>query len=147
MLAEIAIANAAFGVIKNAISNGQELHSVANQVTSYFDSKSSIAKKANKGGGKSDMEAFMALETLKEQEAELKEVMIYAGRANLYDDWLQFQADAKRARAQEEKDILHAKAKHRKQMVEFFTVVCTALVAVPAIGGAAYIIFTILGSM
>lgn len=146
MLAEIAIANAAFGVIKNAISNGQELHSVANQVTSYFDSKSSIAKKANKGG-KSDMEAFMALETLKEQEAELKEVMIYAGRANLYDDWLQFQADAKRARAQEEKDILHAKAKHRKQMLEFFTVVCTALVAVPAIGGAAYIIFTILGSM
>ena len=108
MLAEIAIANAAFGVIKNAISNGQELHSVANQVTSYFDSKSSIAKKANKGGGKSDMEAFMALETLKEQEAELKEVMIYAGRANLYDDWLQFQADCKRARAQEEKDILHA---------------------------------------
>lgn len=147
MLAEIAIANAAFGVIKNAISNGQELHSVANQVTSYFDSKSSIAKKANKNGGKSDMEAFMALETLKEQEAELKEVMIYAGRANLYDDWLQFQADAKRVRAQEEKDILHAKAKHKKQMVEFFTVVCTALVAVPAIGGAAYIIFTILGSI
>ena len=42
MLAEIAVANAAFGVIKNAISNGQELHSVATQVTSYFDSKSSI---------------------------------------------------------------------------------------------------------
>ena len=50
MLAEIAVANAAFGVIKNAISNGQELHSVANQVTSYFDSKSTIAKKANKTG-------------------------------------------------------------------------------------------------
>jgi len=32
-------------------------------------------------------------------------------------------------------------------MVEIFTVICTALVAVPAIGGAAYIIFTILGSM
>ena len=55
MLAEIAVANAAFGVIKNAISNGQELHSVANQVTSYFDSKSSIAKKANKSGNKSDI--------------------------------------------------------------------------------------------
>ena len=147
MLAEIAIANAAFGVIKNAISNGQELHSVANQVTSYFDSKSSIAKKANKSGGKSDMEAFMALETLKEQEAELKEVMIYVGRANLYDDWLRFQADAKRSRAQEEKDTLHVKAKHKQQMIEIFTVICTALVAVPAIGGAVYIIFTILGSM
>ena len=134
-------------MIKNAICNGQELHSVANQVTSYFDSKSSIAKKANKNGGKSDMEAFMALETLKEQEAELKEVMIYAGRANLYDDWLQFQADAKRARAQEEKDRLHVKAKHKQQMVELFTVICTALVALPTIGAAVYVVFTILGRM
>ena len=147
MLAELAIANSAFAVIKQTIANGQDLTRVAKQASSYFDSKSQIAKKAKKNGNKSDMEAFMALETLKEQEAELKEVMIYAGRANLYDDWLQFQADAKRARAQEEKDILHAKAKHKKQMVEFFTVVCTALVAVPAIGGAAYIIFTILGSI
>ena len=97
MLAEIAIANAAFNVIKNAISNGQELHSVANQVTSYFDSKSTIAKKAKKGGSKSDMEAFMAMETLKDQETQLREIMIYSGRANMYDDWLHFQADCKRA--------------------------------------------------
>lgn len=146
MLAEIAVANAAFGVIKNAISNGQELHSVANQVTSYFDSKSTIAKKANKGG-KSDMEAFMALETLKEQETELREVMIYAGRANMHDDWLQFQSDCKRARAQEEQDRLHVKAKHKQQMVELFTVICTALIAIPTIGAAVYVIFSILGSM
>ncbi len=145
MLAEIAVANAAFGVIKNAISNGQELHSVATQVTSYFDSKSSIAKKANKTGTKSDMEAFMALETLKEQEAHLREVMIYAGRPNMHDDWLQFQADCKRARAQEEKDRLHVKAKHKQQMVELFTVICTALVALPTIGAAVYVVFTILG--
>jgi len=147
MLAEIAVANAAFSVIKNAISNGQELHSVATQVSSYFESKSSIAKKASKSGNKSDMEAFMALETLKEQETELKEVMIYAGRANMYDDWLQFQADAKRGRAQEEKDRLHAKAKHKKQMLEIFTVLCTVLVAVPVIGAAVYLVFTILGSV
>ena len=147
MLAEIAVANAAFGVIKNAISNGQELHSVANQVTSYFDSKSSIAKKANKSGNKSDMEAFMALETLKEQETHLREVMIYAGRPNMHDDWLQCQADCKRARAQEEQDRLHAKAKTKQQMVEFFTVICTALIALPTIGAGVYILFSILGRL
>ena len=146
MLAEIAAANAAFSLLKTALSNGKELYDCTGAATQFFDNKSVIAKRvADKG--QSDMQAFMALEKIKEQEAWLKEYMIYAGRADMYDDWLQFQADAKRARAQEEKDILHAKAKHRKQMVEFFTVVCTALVAVPAIGGAVYIIFTILGSM
>lgn len=145
MLAEIAIANAAFGVIKNAISNGQELHSVATQVTSYFDSKSSIAKKAKKGGSKSDMEAFMALEALKDQEVQLREIMIYAGRANMYDDWLHFQADCKRARIQEEKETQYASAKQKQQILEFFTILCTALVAIPVIGAAVYLILTILG--
>lgn len=146
MLAEIAAANAAFSLLKTALSNGKELYDCTGAATQFFDNKSVIAKRvADKG--QSDMQAFMALEKIKEQEAWLKEYMIYAGRADMYNDWLQFQADAKRARAQEEKDILHAKSKHRKQMVEFFTVVCTALVAVPAIGGAVYIIFTILGSM
>ena len=146
MLAEIAAANAAFSLLKTALSNGKELYDCTGAATQFFDNKSVIAKRvADKG--QSDMQAFMALEKIKEQEAWLKEYMIYAGRADMYNDWLQFQADAKRARAQEEKDTLHAKAKHRKQMVEFFTVVCTALVAVPAIGGAVYIIFTILGSI
>ena len=146
MLAEIAAANAAFSLLKTALSNGKELYDCTGAATQFFDNKSVIAKRvADKG--QSDMQAFMALEKIKEQEAWLKEYMIYAGRVDMYNDWLQFQADAKRARAQEEKDILHAKAKHRKQMVEFFTVVCTALVAVPAIGGAVYIIFTILGSI
>ena len=146
MLAEIAAANAAFSLLKTALSNGKELYDCTGAATQFFDNKSVIAKRvADKG--QSDMQAFMALEKIKEQEAWLKEYMIYAGRADMYNDWLQFQADAKRARAQEEKDILHAKAKHKKQMVEFFTVVCTALVAVPAIGGAVYIIFTILGSI
>ena len=146
MLAEIAAANAAFSLLKTALSNGKELYDCTGAATQFFDNKRVIAKRvADKG--QSDMQAFMALEKIKEQEAWLKEYMIYAGRADMYNDWLQFQADAKRARAQEEKDILHAKAKHRKQMVEFFTVVCTALVAVPAIGGAVYIIFTTLGSI
>ena len=103
MLAELAAANAAFSVIKQAIGNGQELSRVAKQASEYFNSKSSIAKKANKGGNKSDMEAFMALETLKQQEEELRELMIYAGRANMYDDWLQFQSDCKRKREKEAK--------------------------------------------
>jgi len=144
MLAEIAIANAAFGVIKNAISNGQELHSVANQVTSYFDSKSAIAKKAKKGGSKSDMGAFMALEGLKDQETQLREIMIYAGRANMYDDWLAFQSEAKRERDQAEKQATYNKSQHRKHILHIATVICTALVAIPVLGGLVYLILVII---
>ena len=73
------------------------------------------------------------------------EIMIYAGRANMYDDWLQFQADCKRSRMQEEKDKQYASAKHKQHVIEFFTIICTALVAIPVLGSAVYLILTILG--
>jgi len=100
VLAEIAAANAAFQVIKGALSNGRELYDVADQATKYFDSKSAIAKKANKAGGKSELECFMQLEKLREQEEWLKDFMIYAGRADMHKDWLKFQSDRKRHREQ-----------------------------------------------
>jgi len=55
MLAELAIANSAFAVIKQTIANGQDLTRVAKQATSYFDSKSQIAKKHNNKGNKSEI--------------------------------------------------------------------------------------------
>lgn len=140
MIAELAIANSAFAVIKQTIANGQDLTRVAKQAASYFDSKSEIAKKANKNGNKSDMEAFMALETLKQQEEELRELMIYAGRANLYDDWLQFQADCKQKRREEEKKRKFKAAKNRELVVKIFTGIVIILVTVPAIVGMTYTI-------
>jgi hypothetical protein len=133
MLAELAAANAAFAVIKQTIANGQDLTRVAKEATSYFDSKSSISKKAKKNGNKSDMEAFMALETLKKQEEELKELMIYGGRANLYDDWLQFQSDCKRKREKARKEQAHKAAKTKQMLLNIFTGFCVVLVAVPII--------------
>ena len=144
MLAELAAANAAFAVIKKTIANGQELASVAQQASAYFNSKSSIAKKANKNGNKSDMEAFMAVETLKQQEEELRELMIYAGRANMYDDWLQFQSDCKRKRAGEERKKQHELAKTKQLILNIFTVICVTLVAVPVMGTLTYMIVAIL---
>ena len=144
MLAELAAANAAFAVIKSTIANGQDLTRVAKQAASYFDSKSQIAKKAKKNGSKSDMEAFMALESLKQQEEELRELMIYAGRANLYDDWLQFQADCKRKRRDEQKQKMYKAAKTKQRIVQIFTGIVIVLVAVPSIIGLTYTIVNLL---
>ena len=103
MLIEIAAANAAFQVIKGALENGKELYDVAEQATKYFDNKSAIAKKADRGGGSDELQCFMELEKIKEQEAWLKEYMVYAGRPDMYVDWLKFQSECKQKREREER--------------------------------------------
>ena len=103
MIAEIAAANAAFQVIKGALTNGRELYDVAEQATKYFDNKSAIAKKANRTGGSTELQCFMQLEKIKEQEEWLKDHMIYAGRADMYGDWLKFQSDCKQKRERDER--------------------------------------------
>lgn len=103
MIAEIAAANAAFQVIKGALTNGRELYDVAEQATKYFDNKSAIAKKAKRTGGTSELQCFMQLEKIKQQEEWLKDYMVYAGRADMYSDWLQFQADCKQKRERAER--------------------------------------------
>ena len=106
MLAELAVANAAFSVIKECVQNSGDIMSAGQALFKYFDTKSEIQKKANEKGGtnKSDLEEFMALEQLKKQEEELREMMIYQGRAGLWTDWLKFQLEAKKKREAAERE-------------------------------------------
>jgi hypothetical protein len=46
----------------------------------------------------------MDLEQLKKQEEELREMMIYQGRAGLWTDWLKFQLEAKKKREAAERE-------------------------------------------
>lgn len=114
MLAEIAAANAAFSVIKAALANGKELSALGSRVFDYFDNKAKIQEKATKKGGGSDLEEFMALEQLKQQEEELRERMVYAGRPGMWDDWIKFQAQAARRRREAQEAAARA-AVIRKQ--------------------------------
>jgi hypothetical protein len=117
MLAEIAAANLAFNVIKQALANGKELHQLGSRVFDYFDNKSKIQESANKKGGGSDLEEFMALEQLRQQEEELRERMVYAGRPGMWGDWLKFQAQAARQR-KEAKDAAIREAIKRRERLE-----------------------------
>ena len=102
MLLELAAANAAFAVVKEALSNGSEIAACGAKLGEYFGLKAEIAKKASSKG--SDSEEFWALEALRESEAELKTLLIYSGRAGLYDDFLAHQAKKKRERDQAERE-------------------------------------------
>ena len=137
MLAELAAANAAFGVIKSFISNGKELASCGKQISDFVFAKEQIQKKANKQrakGGSGDLEEFMALEKIKEQEKELKQLMIYAGRPGLWQDWQRFQAEARKSRRYAEKMA-------EKQREEYLQIMVYIVGGAMFIGGVGFIIY------
>lgn len=114
MLAELAAANAAFAVIKQAVSNGKEIAAAGNAIAQFVGAKEKLERKAQQKGGGSDLEEFLALEKIKEQEKQLKELMIYTGRPGLWNDWQRFQAKARVARREAEVEA----ARKRKKIVE-----------------------------
>lgn len=119
MLVELAAANAAFAVIKEAVQNSGDLMNAGQAIFQYFDSKSAIQKKYQKksrDAGRSDIEEFFALEKLKKQENELREMMIYQGRAGMWADWLKFQKEAKQKRDAEERAELRRAAARKAKM-------------------------------
>jgi len=123
MLAELAIANAAFSVIKETVQNGGEVMAAGQKLFDYFDNTSKIQKKAESDN---DMEAFAAIEQIKNNEAELKRMMVYHGRAGLWDDWLKFKKEAKQKRDAVEREAARKKAARIEKI--WLTVMWTAVV-------------------
>ena len=114
MIAEIAAANAAFQVIKTAIKNSGEIASAGKAIVDYFSATSKIEEEVKKTPARkrSDLEEFLALEQLRKQEQELKELLIYSGRPGLWDDFQAFRVKARQNRETEEREVL------RKQLAE-----------------------------
>jgi hypothetical protein len=131
MIAEIAAANAAFAVIKGALANGKELHQLGSRVFDYFDNKAKIQESVTKKGGGSELQEFMALERLKQQEEELRERMVYAGRPGMWDDWVKFQAAAARKRRENAEAAKREKARRvarMAQIIEYIVIGIASLV-------------------
>jgi hypothetical protein len=119
MLVELAAANAAFAIIKEAVQNSGDLMNAGQAVFQYFDSKSAIQKKYEdkaKKAGSTDIEEFFALEQLKKQEVELREMMQWQGRAGMWTDWLEFQKQAKAKREEARKAELRAAAARKAKL-------------------------------
>jgi len=143
MIAELAAANAAYDVIKQTIQNGQEIYQAAEAMAQYFGLKQEIQKKAHEHGYKSDLESFMALEQMKAQEDELKQMMIYQGRGGMWNDWLQYQAQMSQSRKQAEQEEIRAKQKRKAVLID------SILIGTAIVGGIICIglLFWILSSI
>ena len=138
MLAELAAANAAFGVIKQAVQNSGDLARAGSAIAKFVGAKEDLEKKVagkNKSSvGGSDLQAFLALEQVKEAEYELKKIMIYIGRPRLWSDWQAFQAKCRTERREAEK-----RARRRKQLIlEIFVGAIAVFLMVGVAGIVAY---------
>jgi hypothetical protein len=78
----------------------------------------------------------MALEQLKKQEEELREMMIYQGRAGLWTDWLKFQLEAKKKREAAERE----KVLKKQRFVQRIKDIGMIILVVVLLGGLGLII-------
>ena len=116
MLAELAIANAAFQVIKNTLQNGRELADAGKAVGEYFGAEKTIAKAAASGKG-NVLAMFQAKEQLARQEEELK-FMLNKQRLHGYQDFLEFKAAYSREQKEAERAVVREKAAKAKALDE-----------------------------
>ena len=144
MLAELAAANAAFGVIKSAISNSKELADCAKSIAAFVGAEEDLKAKAEKkkknpfnkmmGKDANDLEEFLALEKIKQQKAQLQSHMRLFGRPGLYDSWVEYQAHARKAR----KEAQRQREKERQEMIEVLTWIFIVVVVWGGIGAGFY---------
>jgi len=133
MLEMLVVANSAFAVIKQTIQNGRELASagsaIANFVSAEEQLKQDLHKKKNSiwtnflGKTDNDLEEFMALEQIRVKKEQLREFMQLYGRAGLYNDYVKFCVDARKARQE-------AKIKAQKQREKIKDIILKVILAI-----------------
>jgi hypothetical protein len=144
LIAELAAFNAGFAVVKQFVANGRDLSDAMGAIGKMVAAKEDLRARGEKKkksvlsvlGGKTenDFEEFMALEKIKQVEKELESMMKLYGRAGLWDDWVRFQAEARKQRRQA---ILEEK-RRREKMWEYTAI---GLAAVFLIGGFIGLVF------
>ena len=108
ILESIMAANAAYSVIRQALSNGKETAGLISAVGKFLsaeeDVKEAVQKKKNSpltaitGGSEGDWEEFQQLEKLKAKRAELECYCRLYAPPGTWDRWQQWQAEARKQR-------------------------------------------------
>ena len=135
MLAELAAANAAFAIIKKTIQNTGDLTRCGKAISDLIIAKEELKRKGNKKRRgsirKGDLEEFIALEKLRQQENDLRSWMQLYGRAGLYRDWQEFQAKARKERRVQE-ELARRK---REEIMEILGLGFVSLLIAAMVGG------------
>ena len=142
----IMAANAAYGVIKRCLENGNEVKGLVGQVGKFLNAEDDLKDAVNRkkknpltaitGGAEGDWEEFQALEDIKEKRRELESWCRLYGPPGTWDKWQFFQAEARKARRAAQKQ----KEKEREEFVEAMMYTFSGLLALGGIGAVIWFI-------
>ena len=139
ILESIAAANAAYSVIRQALSNGKEsanlISSVGKFLSAEEDVKDAINRKKNSpltaitGGSEGEWEEFQHLEMLRQKRAELESYCRLYAPPGTWDRWQQWQAEARKQRQAAKKAAEKAR-EERNEMIATIAGIAMAVVVV-----------------
>jgi len=139
ILESIMAANAAYSVIRQALSNGKEsanlISSVGKFLSAEEDVKDAINRKKNTpltaitGGSEGDWEEFQHLENLKAKRQELESYCRLYAPPGTWDRWQQWQAEARKQRQAAKKAAEKAR-EERNEMIATIAGITMAVVVV-----------------
>jgi len=136
-IAAIKVANDAIAAIKEMAGNVQSVGQLGSHLTKLTDAEDEIKKKATDG----DMDAFFALEKIAQEKQAIREMMIYSGRAGLWEDWQRFQATRRQLREKERARAI-ANAKRKKRIIkETCLTIALALAILSAVGFIGFLFY------
>lgn len=126
ILESIAAANAAYSVIRTALSNGKETANLMSSIGKFLsaeeDIKSAVERKkkspltAITGGEEGDWEEFQALEDIRQKRAELESWCRLYAPSGTWDRWVSYEAKVRTQRAEAKKAALKAREKRNEQI-------------------------------
>jgi hypothetical protein len=138
-IAAIKVANEAIGAVKELINNVQSVGQIGSHLTKLTDAEDEIKQKADQG----DLDAFFALEKIQQEKANIKQLLIWGGRAGLYDDFIKFQNTRRELREAQAKREAQAIAQRRRQVRDWAIGIAIAVSILSAFGLIGYIFYYI----
>ena len=149
MLEMLIVANSAFQIIKQTIENGRDISSAGSAIAKFVGAEDQLQQDLHKrkssiwtnlsGKTDNDLEEFMALEQIRVKKDQLREFMQLYGRANLYTDYIQYCADARKAR----KEARIKAAKRKQKIQDTILKVVLAILITAVLSGAVAVLFII----
>lgn len=138
-IAVIKIANESIGAVKELINNVQSVGQIGSHLTKLTDAEDEIKKRADQG----DLDAFFALEKISQEKARLKDLLIWGGRAGLYDDFIKFQNNRRTLRENEIRRKAIEKTRKKKLLVDVFIGSLLSVAILSGVGLIAYIFYIV----
>lgn len=133
----IKVANDAISAIREMAGNVQSITEIGPHLSKLTDVQEELQEKADNG----DMESFFKLEEIRAQTKQVRELMIWAGRPGLLQDWDRHVRVQKERRENERKRIALEKANRKQKIKEVFISISIILGTLSAIGIFIYALF------